>query len=154
MTGWRVGYAVADEAVADVMRKLQEPQVSCPSTISQKAGEAALLGPRAPIDEMRAAYRERRDRAWAATSRAGLRGHRATATLYQTIDVSDAGLPSLEFALRLLDEESVAVAPGSVFGPGGEGLVRISFAAAPEAIEEGIARIGRAVRAWAGSAAP
>jgi len=154
MTGWRVGYAVADETVAVVMRKLQEPQVSCPSTISQKAAEAGLQGPRDPIDAMRDAYRERRDRAWAATQQAGLRGHRATATLYQTIDISDAGLPSLEFALRLLDEASVAVAPGSVFGPCGDGLVRISFAASPDAIEEGIARIGRAVREWAGAAAP
>lgn len=152
MTGWRVGYAVADETVADVMRKLQEPQVSCPSTISQKAAEAALEGPRDPIDSMRSAYRERRDRAWEATIRAGLRGQRAVATLYQTIDIGDAGLPSLEFALRLLEEAGVAVAPGSVFGPGGEGLVRISFAAPPDAIGEGIARIGRAVGEWAGVA--
>lgn len=148
MTGWRVGYAVADRKVADVLRKLEEPQYSCPSTISQKGAEAALLGPRAPIEEMREAYRLRRDAAWAAMGRAGLRGHRSSGTLYQLIDVSDAGMPSLEFSLRLLDESGVTVAPGSVFGPLGEGFVRISFAASTEAIEEGIARIGRAVQSW------
>jgi aspartate/methionine/tyrosine aminotransferase len=149
MTGWRVGYAVAPRAVADVLRKLQEPQVSCPSTISQKAAEAGLLGPRGPIDMMRETYRERRDRAWTAIERAGLRAQRSAATIYQLIDISDARLPSLDFSLRLLEESSVAVAPGSVFGPAGEGLVRISFAASPQSIEEGIARIGAAVRAWA-----
>ena len=148
MTGWRVGYAVAPRDVADVMRKLEEPQYSCPSTISQKGAEAALLGPRAPIDQMRDAYRLRRDAAWAAMGRAGLRGQRSVGTLYQLIDVSGAGMPSLDFSLRLLDEASVTVAPGSVFGPLGEGLVRISFAASTEAIEEGIARIGRAVQTW------
>ena len=67
---------------------------------------------------------------------------------YQLIDVSGAGMPSLEFSLRLLEECGVTVAPGSVFGPLGEGFVRISFAASTEAIEEGIARIGRAVQSW------
>ena len=153
MTGWRVGYAVAPRPVADVLRKLQEPQVSCPSTISQKAAEAALLGPRAPITAMRDAYRERRDRAWAATVAAGLGGSRPAATLYQVIDVAAAGMPSLAFALRLLEESGVAVAPGSVFGPGGEGLVRISFAAHGDAIEEGIRRIGEAVRRYDGARA-
>jgi aspartate/methionine/tyrosine aminotransferase len=149
MTGWRVGYAVADRKVADVMRKLQEPQTSCPSTISQKGAEAALLGPRAPIDEMRDAYRTRRDAAWEAIGRAGLRGPRSVGTIYQLIDISDAGIPSLEFSLRLLDEFGVAVAPGSVFGPRGEGMVRISFAAPNDAIVEGVVRIGHAVQAWA-----
>ena len=97
---------------------------------------------------MREAYRLRRDAAWAAMGRAGLRGCRSSGTLYQLIDVSGAGMPSLEFSLRLLEECGVTVAPGSVFGPLGEGFVRISFAASTEAIEEGIARIGRAVQSW------
>ena len=107
-----------------------------------------------PIDAMRTAYRERRDRAWAATERAGLRGRRSSATLYQVIDVSDARLPSMDLALRLLDESGVAVAPGIVFGPHAEGLIRISFAAEAEAIEEGIARIGAAVARWAAVGVP
>jgi len=60
MTGWRVGYVAAAAALAERLRVLQEPEVSCPSTISQKAAEAALLGPRAPIDEMIDAYGRRR----------------------------------------------------------------------------------------------
>ena len=73
MTGWRVGYAAAPPLVADLLRKLQEPLVSCPSTISQKAAEAALTGPRAPYDEMLAAYRRRRRAALDAADGAGIR---------------------------------------------------------------------------------
>ena len=69
------------------------------------------------------------------------------------IDVSEAGLPSLEFTLRLLAEWGVAVAPGEVFGPGGQGLVRVSLAEEPDVIEEGLGRLSDAVRALATSSA-
>ncbi len=146
MTGWRVGYAVAPPALAEVLRTLQEPEVSCPSTISQKAAEAALTGPRAPIDAMRDAYRLRAEVAIAAAAAAGLRAVPPQGTLYMLVDVSRAGEPSLAFALRLLEERGVSVAPGSVFGPAGEGWVRISLAADEEVIAEGMRRIAAAVR--------
>jgi aspartate/methionine/tyrosine aminotransferase len=147
MTGWRLGYCVAPPALADLLRKLQEPEVSCPSVISQKAAEAALTGPREPIEEMYRAYRGRRDRAWEQIEARGLRAFRTQGTFYMLVDVTGAGLPSLEFARRLLEEFGVAVAPGSVFGPAGEGSVRISLALEPPAIEEGIARIAHALAA-------
>jgi aspartate/methionine/tyrosine aminotransferase len=153
MTGWRLGYCVAPPALADLLRKLQEPEVSCPSIISQKAAEAALTGPREPIDGMRAAYRERRDRAWERIEARGLRAFRTQGTFYMLVDVSDSGLPSLEFVLRLLEEFGVAVAPGSVFGPAGEGYVRISLALESPAVEEGIARLAHAIRALAATRA-
>ncbi|MEZ5098312.1 MAG: pyridoxal phosphate-dependent aminotransferase [Thermoleophilia bacterium] len=141
MTGWRLGYAVAPPPLADLLRKLQEPQVSCPSTVSQLAAQAALTGPQAVVAEMRDAYRERRDRAWAAIERRGLSGFRTQGTFYMLVDVSRAGIPSLDFSLRLLREADVAVAPGSVFGPAGEGKVRISMAVEAPEIEEGLARL-------------
>lgn len=147
MTGWRVGYAVAPVEIAEILRTLQEPEVSCPSTISQKAAEAALTGPRKPIQRMLEAYRRRRLIALAAASQAGLRTVRPNGTLYMMVDVSDAGVNGLEFAMWLLDEFGVSVAPGSVFGPGGRGWVRISFAADDVSITHGIERIGEAVRA-------
>lgn len=147
MTGWRVGYAVAPPAVAEVLRTLQEPQVSCPSTISQMAAMAALTGPREPIDEMLDAYRRRRNMAVATARSEGLRAVEPGGTLYMMIDVSAVGMPSLEFALMLLERHGVSVAPGSVFGPGGEGWVRISLAAEDGAIVEGIRRLAAAVRA-------
>lgn len=145
MTGWRVGYAVASPDVARQLRTLQEPQVSCPSTISQKAAEAALTGPRAPIDEMLAAYRRRKEVALAAAERAGLRAIPPSGTLYMMLDVSEAATEGIEFAMRLLEEHAVSVAPGTVFGPAGRNWVRISLAADDESIAEGVSRIGSAV---------
>lgn len=146
MTGWRIGYLAAPRLLADVVRKLQEPQVSCPSAISQKAAEAALLGPREAIDAMTEAYRVRRDRAWSAIERSGLRAFRTQGTFYMLLDIGEQAIDSMAFAVRLLEEHRVAVAPGVVHGPGGAGKVRISLAVEPEVIEEGIARIAAAVR--------
>lgn len=145
MTGWRVGYAVAPVAMADVLRKLQEPLVSCPSTISQKAAEAALTGPREPYDRMLAAYRRRREVALDVAAAAGVRAVASDGTLYMLLDVSASGVDDLAFALKLLDSHSVSVAPGSVFGPAGRGWARISLAAEEEAIAEGVRRMAKAL---------
>ncbi len=146
MTGWRVGYVAAPPGLADLLRKLQEPLVSCPSTISQKAAEAALTGPRAPYEQMLAAYRRRRDVALDAAASAGVRAVASDGTLYMLLDVSSSGVDDLDFALRLLEEHSVSVAPGSVFGPAGRGWSRISLAAESEAIAEGVRRLAKALQ--------
>lgn len=146
MTGWRVGYAVAPPGIAQILRTLQEPEVSCPSTISQKAAEAALTGPREPIDEMLAAYRRRRDLCLVETDRLDLRAVPPDGTLYMMLDVRASGLDGIDFALWLLDEYGVSVAPGTVFGPGGRGWIRISLAAEDHALAEGISRIAKAVK--------
>ena len=145
MTGWRVGYAAAPSAVAELLRTLQEPQVSCPSTISQKAAEAALTGPRAPYEAMLEAYRRRRAAALEAAAGAGLRTVAPDGTLYMLVDVSAAGLDDLDFALGLLGLQAVSVAPGSVFGPAGRGWARISLAAEEDSITEGLRRMGEFV---------
>tara|TARA_B100000686_G_C16736181_1_gene943724 strand:- start:600 stop:1796 length:1197 start_codon:yes stop_codon:yes gene_type:complete len=138
MTGWRVGYVVAPPALAQILRTLQEPQVSCPSTISQKAAEAALTGPREPIEAMRSAYVENRDSAWTRLLELGLEGFRTQGTFYMLIDIAKSGLAPLDFSLRLLEEGGVAVAPGEVFGPGGNEVVRISLANDRKNIELGL----------------
>jgi aspartate/methionine/tyrosine aminotransferase len=145
MTGWRVGYAVAPPAIAQLLRTLQEPEVSCPSTISQKAAEAALTGAREPIEAMLDAYRRRRNIALAAASGVGLAVVPPNGTLYMLVDVSAAATDGLEFAMGLLDDFGVSVAPGTVFGPAGEGFVRISLAADDKAIDEGVRRLAEAV---------
>ncbi len=146
MTGWRVGYVVAAAGLAQLLRTLQEPQVSCPSTISQKAAEAALTGPREPIHQMLESYRRRRTLAIEAASIAGLEVVEPSGALYMMVNTSAAGMPSLDFAMYLLQEHGVSVAPGTVFGPAGQGWVRISLAAPDDAITEGVHRIGEAVR--------
>ena len=148
MTGWRLGYCAAPPELAAVLRKLQEPQVSCPSTISQLAAEAALAGPRDEIEAMRLAYRERRDRAVETASTLGLDVFRTQGTFYMLVNVAGSRLSSRDFTLRLLDEHRVAVAPGEVFGPGGDGLVRISLAREPDEIAEGLSRIARAIETF------
>jgi aspartate/methionine/tyrosine aminotransferase len=149
MTGWRVGYCVAPPEVAAVLRKLQEPQVSCPSTISQKGAEAALSGPRDEIDAMRLAYVARRDRAFDVADELGLTISRTQGTFYTLVDISASGHTSRDFTMRLLRDAGVAVAPGEVFGPGGQGLVRISLSREPEEIAEGLRRISATIAALA-----
>ena len=142
MTGWRVGYAVARGDIPQLMRSTQEPQVSCPSTISQKAAEAALTGPHEPIIAMRNAYTERARLAVKTAEAAGLRAYEPQGTIYMLLDVSDHGRDGgVDFALDLLRERKVSIAPGSVFGPGGEGMIRLSLAASEATIETGINRI-------------
>jgi len=142
MTGWRVGYLVANRQVADLARTLQEPQVSCPSTISQKAAEAALTGPRAPIDAMLTSYRKRLGLAIEIATNNKIRAVKSAGTIYMLLNVGDYGSTGdVEFALDLLKSHKVSIAPGSVFGPGGIGMVRISLAASESTIEKGIVGI-------------
>ena len=149
MTGWRLGYCAAPPELAAVLRKLQEPEVSCPSAVSQKAAEAALRGPRDEIDAMRVAYRERRDRAVEVAAAVGLDVFRTQGTFYMLVDIARSGCSARDFTLRMLDDFHVAVAPGEVFGPGGEGLVRISFACEPDELAEGMTRIAAAIERYA-----
>jgi aspartate/methionine/tyrosine aminotransferase len=140
MTGWRVGYVVASPEVVRALAKAQEPVVSSTSTISQKAAEAALLGPQDVVAAMRDEYRRRRDLALALLDAAGVGYARPSGAFYVMVDVGDAE-PSEAFVHRLLRDARVAVVPGSAFGEGGEGLVRVSLAASSETIETGLERL-------------
>ena len=142
MTGWRVGYLVANRQIADLARNLQEPQVSCPSTISQKAAEAALTGPRTQIDSMLSAYRKRLGIALDIAADNKIRAVKSAGTIYMLLNVGDFGSTGdVKFALDLLKSHKVSIAPGSVFGPGGKGMIRISLAASESTIEKGIVGI-------------
>ncbi len=141
MTGWRVGYVAAPERVAAQLAKLQEPLISCVNTPSQYAALAALNGPQAIVEEMRTAYRERRDEVCARLARGGVPAPVPSGAFYVWADVRAGGTSSRDFALRLLRERGVAVAPGSAFGARGEGYVRISLATEPAELVEGIDRL-------------
>lgn len=141
MTGWRVGYVVGPAAVTQVVAKLQEPIISCVNTLAQRAALAALTGPQDIVGEMRAAYRSRRDQVLDVFERGGVAALRPAGGFYVWVDVSSAGMPSLDFAKRLLVDERVAVAPGTAFGASGEGAVRLSLATATDQLLEGARRI-------------
>ena len=142
MTGWRVGYAVATPQIAEKIGKAQEPVVGNASSVSQKAAEVALSGSQDCVSEMRDAYRARRDAAAGLLDGRGIAYVRPSGAFYLMVDVSAAcDGDSLLFARQLLEEEHVAVVPGSAFGPNGEGLVRVSLSVAPEVLMQGLERL-------------
>ncbi|MFP6689556.1 MAG: pyridoxal phosphate-dependent aminotransferase [Alphaproteobacteria bacterium] len=143
MTGWRIGYMVVPRAIAPVFADLQEAMISCASTPGQWAALAALEGPQDVVAEMREAYSARRQLALDVLSQFGVTAHPPDGAFYLWVDIHGAGVPSRVFANTLLETVRVAVVPGLDFGPGGEGYVRVSLAAAPEALREGLARLGQ-----------
>jgi aspartate aminotransferase len=155
MTGWRVGYLVTAPPTAALLTTVLEHVASSVASPSQRAALAAVEGPQACVAEMREAYRARRDLAVRALDEEGLLCTRPSGAFYALADVSAATTDTWAVATRLASQsDGVACAPGDGFGPGAAGLLRLSLAAAPAAIEEGIRRIGRAVRDWEEPAKP
>jgi len=154
MTGWRIGWAVADRRLVSLMGTLQEPLTACASSVSQRAAEAALRGPQSVVSEMRDAYQRRRDLVCDLLRPAGYLAANPHGAFYAMVDLSSLGIPSRELARALLLEELVATAPGSTFGRAGEGMLRISLATSEDLLLEGCRRIVRfAERHKAGDAA-
>jgi aspartate aminotransferase len=141
MTGWRLGYVAAPPALADVLAKAQEPLISCLNAPTQHAALAALESPPDVVGAMVAAYRRRRDVVVGQLTASGMNAFRPAGAFYTWVDVSSCTGSSRDFALRLLSEGRVAVAPGSAFGAGGEGFVRISLAASESDLVEGCTRL-------------
>lgn len=149
MTGWRLGYVVSrDPGVIDLLGQVAEATVACPSSVSQRAALAALTGPQDDVLAAVASYRERRDAAVALLAERGVPCVPPLGAFYLMVDVSAATTDSEAFALRLLDERHVSVSPGSAFGPGGEGMVRVSLASERSALLEGLSRLADMVAAW------
>jgi aspartate aminotransferase len=146
MTGWRVGYLVAPPDLAKVLIGMQEPIVSCVNTPAQMAALAAVTGPQGFVREMSEAYRARRDELLGVLDGGGLPSSRPSGAFYVWADVSEAGVPSMDFARSLIEREHVAVAPGSAFGELGEGYVRLSLASSRQDLLEGTSRLVRFVR--------
>jgi len=145
MTGWRIGYVVTSPEMAAIIGKLQEPVVASASSLSQKGAEAALLGPQAVVGQMVDSYRERRDLAMELLDGEGIGYVRPRGAFYLMVDTSSAG-DSLQFARRLLLEEHVATVPGSAFGPGGEGMVRVSLASSIKTLDVGLRALASCLR--------
>jgi aspartate aminotransferase len=142
MTGMRAGYLVAPESVAATAAKMQEPLIACVNAPAQYAALAALEGPQEFVETMRRTYHERRDAAAARLDRAGVGYLLPQGAFYMWLDVRDrCGDDVKAWALQLLRERNVAVAPGTTFGAEGEGWIRISLATETDVLLEGVRQL-------------
>ena len=143
MTGWRIGYAAAPaEILSGLLRIHQYTIMSAPTTAQVAALEALCCG-QPFVDEMKAEYDRRRRLIVAGLNRLGLPTFEPGGAFYAFPKIAVTGMNEETFAQRLLDEERVAVIPGSAFGAGGAGFVRCSYATAYEKIEEALHRMER-----------
>jgi aminotransferase len=145
MTGFRMGYACAPPELTEAMMKIHQYTMLCAPILSQEAAIEALRHPEADIRGMRDEYNRRRRVIHAALNEMGLPCECPGGAFYIFPRVTGFGLTSKEFALRLLDEEKVAMVPGSAFGACGEGYVRCSYATSMDDIREAMTRLRRFV---------
>jgi len=146
MTGWRIGYAVADKEIIAKMTKLQEHLVAHPSSISQLAAASALTGPDECVKEMVREYKERRNLVMRQLSAIdGLRCFKPKGAFYAFPNIRAFGMRSEDLAMYLLEKAKVVTVPGSAFGSFGEGYIRISYATSKEKLSEAIGRMREAL---------
>jgi aminotransferase len=142
MTGWRLGYVVANEEITTNIRKIHDYMVSCAPSPAQKAVVKALSGSQDCVTEMVEEYRYRRDQFVAALNEInGIRCMLPKGTFYAFPNFSKLGMTSVKAAEELLEHASVSCIPGSGFGKAGEGYLRFSFASSRKNIQEALARI-------------
>jgi aminotransferase len=143
MTGFRLGYACGPADLIEAMMKIHQYTMLCASSLSQKAAVEALARPETDIAEMVGEYRRRRNYLVGAFRDLGIQCHQPLGAFYAFPSVSQFGLSSRDFALKLLREEKVAVVPGTAFGECGEGFIRCAYATSLENIKEAVKRIQR-----------
>jgi LL-diaminopimelate aminotransferase len=142
MTGWRCGWAAASRQVCSVLTRVKSFVDTGAFMGIQYAGAAAIESWESFLPGNLAIFRERRDTAVSAFREAGFDCDVPKATMYLWIPLPE-GIPSAQFADRLMDDEGVIVLPGSAFGQGGEGFFRVSFITNPDRLREAATRAGR-----------
>ncbi|HTO02685.1 MAG TPA: aminotransferase class I/II-fold pyridoxal phosphate-dependent enzyme, partial [Opitutus sp.] len=145
MTGWRIGYACGPAALIDAMMKVHQYSMLCASIIAQEAALEALLRGWESVLMMREQYHRRRDLIVRRFNEIGLTCHSPRGSFYAFPNITASGRTEKEFAVGLLQQEKVAVVPGTAFGDGGLGHVRACFATSYEQIIEACDRIERFV---------
>ncbi|WP_298728120.1 pyridoxal phosphate-dependent aminotransferase [uncultured Ferrovibrio sp.] len=142
MTGWRLGWGLWPAKLVDLATKLAINTHSCVNAATQYAGIAALEGPQDAVEEMRQAFRRRRDLCVAGLNRIpGLSCIKPEGAFYAFPNISKTGLTARQIQDELLEKAGVATIAGTSFGRHGEGYLRLSFAASDEAIAEALDRI-------------
>ncbi|MGI6093923.1 MAG: pyridoxal phosphate-dependent aminotransferase [Lachnospiraceae bacterium] len=143
MTGWRLGYAAGPEEILKQMVKLHQFAIMSAPTNSQYAAITAMQQAGENVELMRQSYNERRRFLLHELKKLGISCFEPYGAFYVFPNISQFGMTSDEFCNRLLQEEKVAVIPGSAFGECGEGFVRISYAYSIEELKVALERIER-----------
>jgi aminotransferase len=146
MTGWRVGYLCAPQAIADYACRIHQYTLLCASHIAQAAALEALQGGDSDVQAMLADYDRRRRVFVKGLNEIGLECPEPGGAFYAFPSVRGTGLSSQDFAEQLLVSERVAVVPGDVFGSSGEGHVRCCYATSMRELDEALIRMDRFVR--------
>lgn len=145
MTGWRIGYALGPASLIGGLVRIHQYTVMSSPTIAQMAAVEALAGVDEAVEMMVEEYDRRRRFVVSEFNRIGLPTFEPKGAFYAFPKVSVTGLDDEAFAERLLNEERVAIVPGSAFGAGGEGFCRCSYATSYEKLERALTRIERFV---------
>ena len=145
MTGWRLGYACGPVEIIAQMTKIHQYAIMCAPTNSQYAAVDALRNGDADVAMMRESYDQRRRYLMNAFREMGLSCFEPYGAFYTFPCIKEFGMTSDEFATRFLEEEKVAVVPGTAFGACGEGFLRISYAYSLEQLKEALGRLSRFV---------
>jgi len=143
MTGWRLGYACAPALILDQMLKIHQFAIMCAPTTSQYAAVAALRDGDADVAYMRESYNQRRRYLIHRFAEMELECFEPLGAFYMFPSIKRFGMTADEFATRLLQEEKVAVVPGTAFGESGEGFLRVSYAYSLESLKEALGRMER-----------
>ena len=147
MTGWRLGYACASPDLLAAMRKIHQYTIMSAPTTAQAAGVVALSSAGiAASEKMRQEYDRRRRLVVDGFNYLGMDCFEPRGAFYAFPSVAKTGMTSDEFAMKLLDEEEVAMVPGTAFGASGEGFMRASYATSYEKLEEALNRLERFMR--------
>jgi aminotransferase len=141
MTGWRIGYALGDPAILGAMTKIHQYTMLCAPVMAQVAALEALAKGDEEMEHMKHEYNLRRRLFVSGLNRIGLTCFEPRGAFYAFPSIQSTGLSSEEFSEQLLREEKVAVVPGSVFGPSGEGFLRCSYATSREELIEALDRM-------------
>lgn len=143
MTGWRLGYICAPKVISEQMLKIHQYAIMCAPTNSQYAAVEGLRHCDGEVQEMRNAYNQRRRYLMHEFKKIGLPCFEPFGAFYVFPNIQEFGMTSEEFALKFLEEEKVAVVPGTAFGECGEGFLRISYAYSLEELKEALGRLER-----------
>ncbi|MCM3127396.1 aminotransferase class I/II-fold pyridoxal phosphate-dependent enzyme [Paenibacillus sp. MER 78] len=145
MTGWRIGYMCGHAELISAMLKIHQYTVMCAPSMGQIAALEALTNGLEEKDRMIESYNQRRRLIVQGFRDIGLDCHEPQGAFYAFPSIQQTGLSSDDFAQRLLTEGKVAAVPGGVFGAGGEGFIRCSYATSLAQLNEALERIGNFV---------